>query len=729
MKLLVERERERIRFKTANFWDLKGLFSTIASKEKSESFDAELTHVDGKRVATGKDFDPDTGQLKTADAVTHLKEEDAAKLRERLLAGTPKVSQIETKPYSQKPSPPFTTSTLQQEASRKLGYAARRTMQIAQMLYENGFITYMRTDSTNLSQEAIDGSRNLIGREFGKEFVPTEPRIYKTKVKNAQEAHEAVRPAGSDFAHPEAVRAKLGTEAFKLYDLIWKRMLACQMKDAVGTRVVVSIELDKARFRASGKTIEFPGFLRAYVEGFDDPEQELADQERILPKMFEGEALKTEKLEALGHDTQPPARFTEGSLIKELERLGIGRPSTWATIVDVVLSRAYAFKKGTALVPTFLAQVLTGLMENNFTNLMDYEFTAKLEDDLDEIARGEAENIGYLKKFYFGNGHPGLLKMVADGEANIDPREVNGLPLGVDPEGRTVEIRIGRYGPFITNGEDRASVPDSIAPDELNLPVALRVLEDAKKGPQSLGDLDGKPVYLKKGRFGPYLQLGDMVEGEDKPKMSSLLPSLKPEDITYEIAVKLLQLPKSLGIHPELGEEVILFNGRYGPYVKCGKDNRTIPTEEFPPLEFTLAQAVELFSRQKTRGGKSVAKSKILKNLGEDPKTKKSIVIKDGKYGAYVTDGEINATLPEGIDAEQFTIAEAMNLIEARIAAGGGKKRRGAKAAPKASNTKVAKPKSSGKKAKVADSEVNNEAPITLVEKKTITKRKKKSEV
>jgi DNA topoisomerase-1 len=689
MKLLVDRERERMRFKTANFWDLKAEFATITNKAALESFEAELTHVGGKRVATGKDFEPNTGLLKDNNDIVHLKNEDASKLRDRLIAATPKVSQIETKPYSQKPSPPFTTSTLQQEASRKLGFAARRTMQVAQMLYENGYITYMRTDSTNLSDEAINGARTLITREFGKDFIPTEPRIYKTKVKNAQEAHEAVRPAGSDFAHPDTVKAKLGMEAFKLYDLIWKRMLACQMKDASGTRVVVSIELDNTRFRASGKTIEFPGFLRAYVEGFDDPDAELADQEKILPKMVEGEALKTEKLDAIGHDTQPPARFTEGSLIKELERLGIGRPSTWATIVDVVLSRSYAFKKGTALIPTFLAQALTGLMEKNFTNLMDYEFTAKLEDDLDAIARGEAENIGYLRKFYFGNGHPGLQAMVEHGEKTIDPREVNGLPLGQGDDGRTVEIRIGRFGPFITDGENRASVPDSIAPDELNLQVAMKVLDDAKKGPQSLGEIDGKPVYLKKGRFGPYLQLGDMVEGEEKPKMSSLLPNLKPEEVTFEVAKKLLSLPLTLGMHPELGEEIILCNGRYGPYVKCGKDNRTIPMEEFPPLTLTLDQAIELFSRQKTRGGRTVQQSKIIKDFGVDPKSNKKIVVKSGKYGDYVTDGETNATLPEGVDIEQFTIAEAMTLIEARAAAGGKKKRGAAK---KAATTKAAKP-------------------------------------
>lgn len=714
MRLLVERERERISFRSATFWDLKAQFSKDKSSNPSDQFEAELTHLNQKRVALGKDFDPSTGKLKPNEEVVHLDNDAAAKLRERLLKATPKVAQIETKPYTTKPSPPFTTSTLQQEASRKLGFAARRTMQVAQMLYENGFITYMRTDSTNLSEEALRGARALIESEFGKEFAHPEPRIYKTKVKNAQEAHEAIRPAGEEFAHPDAVRARLGTEAFKLYDLIWKRTLACQMKDAAGTRVVVQIDLEDARFRASGKTIDFPGFLRAYVEGFDDPDAELAEQERILPKLSEGEVIETKDLEALEHTTQPPPRYTEGSLIKELERLGIGRPSTWATIVDVVLSRDYAFKKGTALIPTFLAQALTSLMEKNFTTLVNYEFTAKLEDDLDAIARGEAENTIYLKKFYFGNGHPGLQTLVSEGEKNIDPREVNGLPLGNDKDGKAVEIRIGRYGPFISDGETRASVPDSIAPDELNLETALKVLEDAKKGPQALGMHDGLPVYLKKGRFGPYIQQGDMVEGGDKPKMCSLLPGMKPEDVDFEIAKKLLEFPKVIGKQKETGEDIILANGRYGPYLKAGSDNRTVPLDEFSPMTLTLEQAHEIFSRPKTRGGRTSSQPKTIKSLGEHPTTKTPIVIKSGRYGLYVTDGDVNASLPEGSDPEVLTLPDALALIEARAAKVGSKKRRGAKKAPaKEPKVKAAKepkakkesaPKTKSKSKKASDS-------------------------
>lgn len=687
MRLLVERERERMSFKSATFWDLKAKMS-----KGGDAFDAELTQVGGKRVVTGKDFDPSTGRLKDADSVVHLLSDEAAKLRERLLGRTPKVASVETKPYTTKPAPPFTTSTLQQEASRKLGFAARRTMQVAQMLYENGFITYMRTDSTNLSQEALDGSRAIISKEFGAEFLYPEARIYKTKVKNAQEAHEAIRPAGEDFAHPDAVRDRLGVEAWKIYDLIWKRTLACQMKDATGTRIVVQIDVDDARFRASGKTIDFPGFLRAYVEGFDDPEAELADQEKILPKMAENDSLVLDALDALEHITQPPARYTEGSLIKELERLGIGRPSTWATIVDVVLSRDYAFKKGTALVPTFLAQALTALMERNFNTLMDYEFTAKLEDDLDSIARGEAENIAYLRQFYFGNGHPGLLALVERGEQNIDPREVNGLPLGTDIEGRNVEIRIGRFGPFITNGETRTSVPDSIAPDELDFAKALVLLEEAKKGPEALGQLEGLPVYLKKGRFGPYVQLGDMVEGGEKPKMASLLPGMTPGDVSFEVAVKLLEFPKTIGQHPESNNDIIVLNGRFGPYIKCGTENRTIPLDEFSPMTLNVEQALNLLARPRTRGGRTISQPKQLKELGAHPKTGAKVVIKDGRYGPYITDGDINASLPQGRDPETVTLDEALSLLEAREAAGGGRKKRGSKkAASKSATTKLVK--------------------------------------
>lgn len=676
MRLLVERERERIAFRKATYWDIKALFSKTGSKQPADQFEADLTHVDGKRIAIGKDFDPSTGKLQGDADVVYLDEKAAQSLRDRLLKGDAKVSSIEEKPYTARPYAPFTTSTLQQEASRKLSFAARRTMQVAQTLYENGLITYMRTDSTTLSDEALKAARSLIEKDFGAQYLSPEPRLYKTKVKNAQEAHEAIRPAGARFIPPSEVKEKFGMEAFRLYELIWQRTIASQMKDAHGTRVAVQIVCDDATFRASGKTIEFPGFLRVYVEGTDDPDQELADREKVLPKLTEGEAVDVRTLDALSHETQPPARYTEGTLIKELERRGIGRPSTWATIVDVVLSRSYAFKKGTALVPTFLASVLTTLMERYFTTLVDYDFTARLEDDLDAISRGEADNLGYLKKFYNGNGHPGLKDLVQEGEKNIDPREVNGIKLGEDADGKVVEVRIGRFGPFITNGEVRASVPDMIAPDELNVERAKVILTEAAKGPASLGNHpeSGLPIYLKKGRFGPYIQLGDQGEGEERPKMASLLPGMTPETVTLDTALQILSLPRSLGKANEgevekvaAGEDIIAAAGRYGPYVKAGTETRSIPMDQFSPLTITREQAIELL-KQPRRRGRASAQPSTLKEVGKHPVTELMMVIKSGRYGPYVTDGKINASLPRGVDPQSLTVADAVNLLEARAA-------------------------------------------------------------
>jgi DNA topoisomerase-1 len=701
LRLLVERERERIAFRKAVYWDLKALFSKAGKEDAASQFEADLTHLGGKRVAIGKDFEQTSGKLLEKADVVHLDAAASAALRERLLRATPRVSSIEEKPYTTRPYPPFTTSTLQQEASRKLSFSARRTMQVAQVLYENGFITYMRTDSTTLSDEALNGARGLIVREFGQEYLHPEPRIYKTKVKNAQEAHEAIRPAGADFQAPAVVQARLGQEAFRLYELIWKRTIASQMKDATGTRVGVQIQVEDATFRAAGSTISFAGYLRAYVEGSDDPEADLADREKILPKLSEKEELETKRMEALEHETQPPARYTEGSLIKELERLGIGRPSTWATIVDVVLSRDYAFKKGTALVPTFLANAVIGLMERYFTHLTEYEFTAKLEDDLDAISRGEADGVKYLHGFYFGNGHAGLKSLVENGESAIDPRVVCGLPLGTDGQGRTVEVRIGRFGPFLTNGESRSSLPDGIAPDELDVEKAIQLLVEAAKGPTALGNdpLSGKSVYLKKGRFGPYIQLGEQNDEDEKPKMASLLPGMTPDQVTYDIAMQLLSFPRNLGRYEELSGDVQVFLGRYGPYIKCGEETRTIPLDTLSPLTLTLEQSIELL-KQPRRRGRASAQPSTMREVGTHPVTEKKLVIKSGRYGPYVTDGEINASLPQGADPATLSVGDAVGLLEARaakIAAGGGGKRR--RAAPKAKAEKKSAVKKEGKTA------------------------------
>jgi DNA topoisomerase-1 len=699
IRLLVQRERERARFHAADFWDLKGLF--VASSDPSIPFEAELTHVGERRVANGKDFDPNTGKLTQRPDVVLLDEAAAQALFAKLKDAQPSVKEIESKPFSQKPSPPFTTSTLQQEANRKLGFGAKRTMAVAQTLYENGFITYMRTDSTSLSNEALSAARSLIAREFGKDYLYDQPRIYKTKVKNAQEAHEAIRPAGVEFTHPSVVKDRLGLEAVRLYELIWKRTLACQMKDAEGTRVSVSIGVEDAIFRASGKTISFPGFLRAYVEGSDDPEADLAEQERNLPPLKKGDPVTCQKYDVLKHTTQPPARYTEGSLIKELERLGIGRPSTWATIVDVVLSREYAFKKGSALVPSFLAIGVTGLLEGYFSHLVDYEFTAKLEDDLDAISRGELDNLEKLRAFYFGDEEAikGLKDLVSEGEEKIDPREVCGIRLGQDTQGRDVEVRIGRYGPFLSNGESRASIPDTVAFDELSAARAEELLAEAAKGPESLGvdPTTNLPVYLKKGRFGPYIQLGEMVEGGEKPKMASLLPGIQPEAVSLEIALKLLAFPKLLGTNPENQTEVLVANGRFGPYVKCGSESRSIPADE-SPLELTFERALELLKQPRTRG-RAASQPKTLKEIGKHPETAVAIQLKAGRYGPYVTDGTTNASIPQGSDPEALTLDEAVALLKARAErAPTTKGRRGKRASTGASKTKsTAKAKTTSK--------------------------------
>lgn len=706
IRLLVQRERERAKFRSADFWDIKATFE--APSDTTIPFDAELTHVGDKRVASGKDFDPETGKLSTRADVILLDEAAANKLSEKLRTAAPVVSEVESRPFSQRPYAPFTTSTLQQEGNRKLGFGAKRTMAVAQTLYENGFITYMRTDSTTLSEEALGAARSLITREFGKEYLYDAPRIYKTKVKNAQEAHEAIRPAGSEFTSPTTVKDRLGLESFRLYELIWKRTLASQMRDAEGTRVSVSISVEDATFRASGKTISFPGFLRAYVEGSDDPEADLAEQERNLPPLKQGDGVTSKRYDVLKHSTQPPARYTEGSLIKELERLGIGRPSTWATIVDVVLSREYAFKKGTALVPSFLAIGVTGLLEGYFSHLVDYGFTAKLEDDLDEISRGERDNLEKLRSFYFGEATAlkGLKDLVTEGEEKIDPREVCGIKLGKDSQSRDVEVRIGRYGPFLSNGETRASVPDTLAFDELTPEKAEKLLAEAAKGPEALGvdPATNLPVYLKKGRFGPYIQLGDMVEGGDKPKMASLLPGITPDSVTLDIALQLLAFPKLIGVNPENQTEVFIASGRFGPYVKCGGESRSIPADE-SPLTLTFERSLELLKQPRTRG-RAANQPKTLKELGKHPQTDAPIQIKSGRYGPYVTDGTTNASLPQGGDPETLTVEEAVNLLAERAAKGPAKGKRGKRApraAKKEAAPKAAKKKTTRKKAAGAE--------------------------
>ncbi|RMD87709.1 MAG: type I DNA topoisomerase, partial [Candidatus Dadabacteria bacterium] len=638
MKLLVEREKERMRFKKAIYWDIKGTFKDPTS---GSSFQATLVKLNGRKVASGSDFDPTTGKQKPHSKAIVLDEPETKELVSRLSSGNFEVSSVVKKPYTARPSAPFVTSTLQQEANKRFKFSVRRTMAIAQQLYENGFITYMRTDSTSLSSEGLNGAKEAILKAFGKDYLAPTERRYETKVKNAQEAHEAIRPAGAHFTPPEEVKEKMGVEAYKIYELIWKRTVASQMKDAKGTRVVVALEKNGAVFRASGKTITFEGFMKAYST--DDASAEKGEEESFLPPLEEGQSVHVSEMIPVEHTTQPPARYTEGSLIRELEKRGIGRPSTWATIVDVVLSRQYAFKKGSALVPSFVAMAVTSLLERYFTQYVDYEFTARLEDALDLIATGKANGTEYLNDFYFGNGHPGLKQLIEQGEENIDPRDVCGIALTDNGDTSGIEVRIGRYGPYITDGKTSVAVPDMLAPEDLTVAKAKELLKEAAKGPTILGkDPDtGKPVYLKKGRFGPYVQLGDLEEGaSEKPKMSSLIEGMDPNEVTLEVALKLLSLPYALGTDPKTGQEVILSNGRYGPYVTCGSESRSIPLEEFSPLEITLEQALDLLSRPKRRRRRG---SSTLKELGEHPATERKLLLKTGRYGPYVTDGEINA--------------------------------------------------------------------------------------
>ncbi|MEM9658611.1 MAG: type I DNA topoisomerase, partial [Planctomycetota bacterium] len=578
VRLIVQRERERMAFVSGVWWDLLGTFA----KQDDQAIEATLISVDGKRIPLGKDFDSKTGKPTNADLAL-LDAAAAAALAERIRSGEFRVAGVEEKPYTSKPYAPFTTSTMQQEGNRKLGFTARRTMQVAQSLYENGHITYMRTDSTNLAAVAIDDARKLVSDHYGGEFLPDAPRTYQSKVKNAQEAHEAIRPAGHPFELPDAMRATLNRDEFRLFELIWKRTVASQMADARGRRISITIEGEGCVFQVSGKTIDFPGYLRAYVEGSDDPNAELADQERILPDVAVGDALRCIKLEAKEHRTQPPGRFSEASLTKALEERGIGRPSTYASIIDTILARNYVFKKGGALVPTWVAFSVVTLLEDHLSRLVDFQFTAKMEDDLDAISRGEREHVAYLDDFYFGDGSPGLKKQLENKIDEIDPASIGRILIG-QPEGaEPVYVRVGRYAPFVEQGDRTASLPEETPPDEVKLEVALKLLEQAAQAEEPLGVCPEtqKPVYLKVGRFGPYIQRGS-PDDEDKPQNASLLKGMQPEEIDFQTALQLLSLPRNLGAHPQQSEPVMAYNGRYGPYVKCGDETRSLPADLSP---------------------------------------------------------------------------------------------------------------------------------------------------
>ena len=673
-RLIVDLEKARMKFRAAGYWDVEGHFHPAIGE--STSFAATLVSIDGERLATGKDFD-DRGTLTREGAVV-LDEGAARSLTERLTGAKFNVRSVEEKPYRRSPYAPFMTSTLQQEGGRKLGFTAKRTMQAAQRLYENGYITYMRTDSTNLSSEALKAARTQAVEMYGKEYVPDEPRQYTRKVKNAQEAHEAIRPAGESFRLPQDVAKELHSDEARLYDLIWKRTVASQMKDATGQSVSVRLGAntgqEDAEFAASGKVITFPGFLRAYVEGSDDPEAELEDREVRLPPVRVGQELVADSLEPKEHVTQPPARYSEARLVKELEERGIGRPSTYASIIGTILDRGYVWKKGSALIPSWTAFAVVGLLEDYFAKLVDYDFTASMEEDLDEIATGDEETVPWLKKFYFGNGEVGLHDMVTVRIDEIDPREVNSIPIGKGTDGNEIIVRVGRYGPYLQRAEDKASVPEDLPPDELTIAKAEEILsapsQDRELGPHPD---TGEMVFLKAGRFGPYVQMGELEEGsKQKPPTASLLKSMDPATVTLEDSLKLLALPRAVGIDPESNDPIEALNGRYGPYLKKGKDTRSLETEE-QIFTVTLEEALALFAQPK-KGRRNAAT--VLKELGKDEASGAEISIKDGRFGPYVTDGETNASLPRGTSPETMTMDRALEMLAERRAKGPVKKKK-----------------------------------------------------
>jgi DNA topoisomerase I len=666
VRLLVQRERERRAFKTANYWDLK------ANLEKDKNqFEAKLVTLNGQKVANGSDFSADTGRLTPGRNVMLLDQATAEALKERIKNKVWRVSNTEEKPSVRKPSPPFTTSTLQQESNRKLGISARDTMRIAQNLYEQGYITYMRTDSVHLSDQAITAARSCVEQMYGKNYLSPQPRQYTTKSKGAQEAHEAIRPAGSSFRLPR--ETGLGGLEFALYDLIWKRTVACQMADARITQIVVNIQVEDAGFRSSGKRIDFPGFFRAYVEGSDDPEAAIDDQEVILPALSVGDTPKCQKVEAISHDTQPPARYTEASLVKMLESEGIGRPSTYATIIGTIIDRGYAQMRNKTLIPTFTAFAVVSLLENHFPDLVDPKFTSKMEETLDDIATGEAQWLPYLDRFY--RGEKGLESQVKERESQINSSTAKSVIL----EDLAATIKIGKYGPYleVSQGDEvvTASIPADLTPADLNPEQVETLLRQKTEGPDKLGlhPDTGEAIYVLVGNYGPYVQLGEISEANPKPKRTSLPKTLKPEDVTLDQAAGLLALPRLLGTHPVTGGKIKASLGRFGPYVvhEQGKEKeyRSLKAGD-DVLTITLDRALALLAEpKKVRGARGATKAP-LKELGKHPDDGELVGLYEGPYGVYIKHGETNAKIPEGETAETVTLEQALAALAAKAATG-----------------------------------------------------------
>lgn len=658
VRLVSEKELARLRFQRAGYWGLTSKLSHLG-----QDFEARLTHLGKKRVATGKDFDGETGELRNKSEVLVLQKAEAEKLQASLVRGKFVVRSVEERPVQRKPYPPFITSTLQQEANRKLGLGSRETMQVAQKLYEQGFITYMRTDSTFLSDEALKAARSCIQEKYGKDYLPPAPRSYAgKKVKGAQEAHEAIRPAGRKFQDPDAT-GLTGRQA-ELYELIWKRTVASQMVDARQRQVAAVLEVDDSLFQANGMTLEFPGFLRAYVEGSDDPDAELEEREVRLPKLAVKDSILAKKIEATEHETKPPARFTEASLVQLMEKEGIGRPSTYASIISTIIDRGYARKQGNALVPTFTAMVVARLLSENLPQYVDLGFTSAMEKSLDEIAEGDLDSEVYLKSVYFGK--TGLKEQVASQDKKIDPEKARAMSL---PGLEKFSVRVGKYGAYVCRKQGKeeicASLPEVLSPSDLTAESAEQLIEQKINGADSIGEdpATGLAVYVLSGRFGPYVQLGENETSEDpknKPKRASLPTGLAPEAVTLPQALELLSLPKTLGVHPVTKKDVKAGLGRFGPFVVCDGDYRSIPKTE-SVFTMDLAKALALLAQPKGAGRRG--KAAPLRELGPNPTTGDTVFVHNGPYGLYVKSGTVNASLPEGVTAEAVSLDQALGLL------------------------------------------------------------------
>ncbi|NEP87286.1 MAG: type I DNA topoisomerase [Okeania sp. SIO2C2] len=671
VRLLVIRERQRQAFKQGGYWDLKATLE----KEKTP-FESKLVTLGGTKVATGTDFDENTGKIAEGRNVVLLDEAQAETLKERLEHKPWIINTVEERAVKRKPSPPFTTSTLQQEANRKLRMGAKQTMRTAQNLYEQGFITYMRTDSVHLSEEAIAAARSCVEKMYGPEYLSPQPRQYTTKSKGAQEAHEAIRPAGKTFRTPKETGLK--EQELALYDLIWKRTVACQMADSRQTLMTVNLQVEEAGFRSNGKRIDFPGFLRAYVEGSDDPEAALEDQEAPLPPLKQGDRPNCKEIEVVGHETQPPARFTEASLVKILESEGIGRPSTYATVISTIVDRRYAKLQGNALIPTFTAFGVTTLLEKHFPEFVDVKFTARMEQTLDDISTGEAQWLPYLREFY--SGETGLDTQIKEQEESIDPKSARTIELenlNTDSD-MNYRICVGKFGAYIEVENDegivKASIPEDLTPSDLDPEQIEKLLKQKTEGPEELGihPEEDKPIYVMTGRYGPYVQLGDEVEGsKKKPKRASLPKGVNMEDVTLDMAVGLLSLPRTLGVHPETGCKIQTNLGRFGPYVvhdqgkEVGKDYRSLKAGD-DVLTITLERALELLAQPKAKRVSRAKAAPPLKDLGKHPEDGEAVGIYDGRYGPYVKHGKVNASLPKDTAVEDVTLEQAVELLKAK---------------------------------------------------------------